>query len=136
MTVTYLRAVKSREFGADTNFLVERKISLTHLPTFVHSLYRMVSSGGSIPDSRIEAFHVQLPYTSSLVRGISWFYSVIPSAEIVPYIRPQSFLVTLYTVIPSAEIVPYIRPQSFLVTLCPTQCSLVPKSGAPGGPGE
>jgi hypothetical protein len=84
MTVTYLPAVKSREYGADTNFLVEREISSPHLPMFVHCLYQMLSWGGSIPDSRIGTFHVQLPYTCSLVTGISWFYSVIPRAEIVP----------------------------------------------------
>ena len=66
------------------NFLVECKISSSHLPMFIHSLYRMLSSGGLIPNSRIGKIHVQLLYTCSLVRGISWFYSVVPSAEIVP----------------------------------------------------
>ena len=59
MTVTYL-PVKFSEFGADMNFMVECKISSSHLPMFVHSLYRMLSSGGLIPDSRIGTILVQL----------------------------------------------------------------------------
>ena len=80
---SYLPAVKFGEFGAGINFMVECKIS-SYFPMLVHSLYRMLSSGELIPDSRIRTIHVQLPYTCNLVRGNSWFYSVVPSAEIVP----------------------------------------------------